>query len=121
MFFYIIHSGGVMKTVIKKLKELRRAKGYTQSEIAEKLGITQSTYSYWEAGKVKIDSGSLKQLSNILGVSTDYLLENSINTTQPENSITIFGYGGERKDFELTPEQAKMLEQLAQEMSKNKN
>ena len=40
------------------------------------IGVTQSTYSYWENGKVKIDHQSLEKLSKLFGVSIDDLLGN---------------------------------------------
>ena len=113
-----------MRITTNKLKSLRKKSGLSQNEIANKLGITQSTYSYWESGKVRIDSNSLKKLSEIFGVSIDYLLENDKNTLNgnplQENIVTIFGYGGERRDYRLSEENAKLLEQLAEKMSKEK-
>ncbi len=59
---------------MNKLKELRKEKGLTQSEIAKFIGITQNSYSYWENDKVKIDNGSIIKLADFFGVSVDYLL-----------------------------------------------
>lgn len=58
-----------------RIKELRRAKGVTQQEIATMMGITQNNFSYWENGKVKIDSNSLDKLGKYFNVSVDYLLK----------------------------------------------
>ena len=57
-----------------RLKEARKMARLTQKEVAQKLGITQNNYSYWEQGKVKISSEYLQQLSDIFGVTVDYLL-----------------------------------------------
>ena len=57
-----------------RLKEARKNAGLTQKQVAEKLGISQNNYSYWENGKVKVDSGSLSQLAEIFGCSVDYIL-----------------------------------------------
>lgn len=56
------------------LKDARKSKGLTQQQVADFIGISQNNYSYWENGKVKIDSVSLQRLSNLFGVSVDYLL-----------------------------------------------
>lgn len=59
-----------------RLKEMRKAKGLTQKEVAEKLHIAQSSYSLWESGKTKIDVDTIKVLAEILGVSFETLAGN---------------------------------------------
>lgn len=57
-----------------QIKEARKSARLTQSEVAQKLNITQGTYSQWENGKVRIDGASLQRLADLFGVSVDYLL-----------------------------------------------
>lgn len=57
-----------------RLKEARKSAGLTQKEIAAVVGVNQNTYSYWENGKTKIDSESLAKLSELFGVTTNFLL-----------------------------------------------
>lgn len=57
-----------------RLKEARKSAGLTQKEVATVVGVNQNTYSYWENGKTKIDSESLAKLSELFGVTTDFLL-----------------------------------------------
>ena len=57
-----------------RLKIVRKAKGYTQQQVADYLGISQNNYSYWENGKVKIDNESLVKLSAFFKVSIDFLI-----------------------------------------------
>lgn len=57
-----------------RLKEVRKSCGLTQKEVAERVGVNQNTYSYWENEKTHIDSSSLKKVADIFGVSVDYLL-----------------------------------------------
>ena len=59
---------------MNRLKELRKAKGLTQVELAKQIGIGQSGYSDWERGITKIDSESLTKLSALFSVSVGYLL-----------------------------------------------
>ena len=67
-----------------RLKEARKAAGLTQQQVAKLIGISQNNYSYWENGKVKIDNVSLQRLSEIFGVSVDYLLgREETKTTAP--------------------------------------
>ena len=59
---------------MNNLKKLRKSKGLTQSELAQFIGITQNSYSYWENDKVKIDNASILKLADFFGVSVDNLL-----------------------------------------------
>lgn len=59
---------------MNNLKKLRKSKGLTQTEIAQFIGITQNSYSYWENDKVKIDNASIVKLADFFEVSVDYLL-----------------------------------------------
>lgn len=58
----------------KVLKTLRKENDTTQCELAEKLGVKQSTVSSWEIGRSRPTFEQLFEISNIFGTSTDYLL-----------------------------------------------
>ena len=62
---------------MNNLKTARLDKGLSQQNVADYMNINQSTYSYWESGRSKIDNVSIKKLSKLFGVSVDYLLNNS--------------------------------------------
>lgn len=64
----------IIKTLSKRLRELRQENNYTQNEIAELLSCTQVTYSHYEIGKRCISVQNLVKLAQIYNVSTDYLL-----------------------------------------------
>ena len=57
------------------LKEYRQKNGIKQAELAEKLGVANSTVSMWETGDRKPDIIVLKKLAEIFGCTTDELLE----------------------------------------------
>ena len=64
----------------KFIQELRKEKGLTQEELAEKLGITKNAVSKWERGISLMDLSLLKPLSEILEVSiTEILSGNRID------------------------------------------
>lgn len=67
-----------------RLKELRIANGFNQSELADKLGYKQSTISNWESGRRLLDVDSLNKLADFYGVSTDYILERESNPSTPD-------------------------------------
>jgi transcriptional regulator with XRE-family HTH domain len=57
-----------------RLARLRRDKGITQIELAERLGVTQSVVSDYERDALRLNSELIVQLIEILGVSADELL-----------------------------------------------
>lgn len=63
----------------QKLKELRKEKKLTQTELASKLNISQKLYSNWESGKAEPTLDNIIKLANILDVTVDYLLGRSDN------------------------------------------
>ena len=56
------------------IAELRKQKGFTQKELAEKLMVTDKAISRWETGKGLPDTSLLKPLGDVLGVSVTELL-----------------------------------------------
>lgn len=60
---------------MQRLKMARKAAGLTQAQVAERIGINQNTYSYWESGKTRVDAESLQRLAEIFGVPVNALLE----------------------------------------------
>lgn len=59
---------------MNKLKDIRKIRNLSQSEVAEALQIPQTTYSRYERGETRLDSEMLIRLSEYYDVSTDYLL-----------------------------------------------
>lgn len=66
-----------MGEYLKRLKELRLAKGISQKEIAEYLGITTAAYSLYERGNREPNLTILKKIAEYYKVSMDDLLEMS--------------------------------------------
>ncbi len=58
----------------KIIRDLRKDKGLTQTQLAQKISTTQDTISLWELGKSYPDIINLVKLANFFGVSTDYML-----------------------------------------------
>ena len=56
------------------IREIRKKLGLSQEYIAEKLGVTQASYSCKEAGKRKFSIEELKILKKILNVTYEELL-----------------------------------------------
>ena len=62
----------------KLLCDLRKEKGMTQKQVAEKLGVEPKTISKWETNKGLPDIGILEELALHLGVSLSELLTGTI-------------------------------------------
>lgn len=59
----------------KFIGELRKEKKLKQAELAEKLGVTSKTVSRWETGKYMPDLSLFTDISQILGVTINELLQ----------------------------------------------
>ena len=60
---------------MKSIKLLRMAGNMKQTELAEKLGVTQGTVSYWESDGAFPPSRFLPKLASIFGCTIDELFE----------------------------------------------
>jgi len=61
-------------TLSEKIKILRDKNGYTQSELAKKVGLTRSAVNAWEMSNAIPSTEIIIKLAKIFGVTTDYLL-----------------------------------------------
>ena len=63
-----------MKIFAERLKELRKEKNLTQTDLASILKIKQQSYARYEADTSEPSYGMLVEISKFFDVSTDYLL-----------------------------------------------
>lgn len=56
------------------LKEIRIEHGYTQAELARKIGMDQNNYSKYERGEREIGRKTIIKLCQVYNISADYLL-----------------------------------------------
>ena len=59
----------------KRIFELRKAKGLSQEQLAEKIGVSRQSISKWESGESTPEMERLVELSKVFNVTTDYLLK----------------------------------------------
>ena len=64
-----------MKTIGEMISSLRKEKGMTQNELAEKMNVTDKAVSKWERDLSCPDINTISKLANILDVSVDELLQ----------------------------------------------
>ena len=61
-----------------KIIENRKKNGWSQEELADKLGVSRQSVSKWEGAQAVPDMKKIVMLSELFGVSTDYLLRDDI-------------------------------------------
>ena len=66
-----------MATTADRIKQLRKKKGISQSELAELIGVKNNTVSTWERGTRKPDFEALNLLSDYFEVCFEYILGSS--------------------------------------------
>lgn len=61
-----------------KIIRLRKKNGWSQEELAEKMQVSRQAVSKWEGAQTAPDLEKVLMLSNLFGVTTDYLLKDEI-------------------------------------------
>ena len=61
-----------------KITEERKKKGWSQEELANQLGVSRQAVSKWESAGSIPDLQRILQMSELFGVSTDYLLKDEL-------------------------------------------
>lgn len=56
------------------IRDLRKLKKMSQSELAKVVGVSQTTVTAWETGKAEPSSSAISNLADYFNVTTDYLL-----------------------------------------------
>lgn len=69
-----------MGRVYRRIRGLREERNLTQTQLANHLHISQTTYSRYENGRLDIPSEILLQLADFYHVTTDYILGRSDST-----------------------------------------
>lgn len=70
-----------------KIIEERKKNGWSQEELANKLGVSRQAVSKWESSGSIPDLQRILQMSELFGVTTDYLLKDEIEE-EPLNEYT---------------------------------
>ena len=66
------------------IADMRKEKGFTQKDIADRLGICAKTVSKWETGRGFPDVGLISGLSDIFGLDISKLLDGEMPKIKPE-------------------------------------
>ena len=63
----------------QNILELRKKSGLSQEQLGDKINVTRQTISNWELEETSPNPEQLKQLSKVLKVSVDELLDNDLH------------------------------------------
>ncbi len=76
-----------MGTLGSRIKELRQAKGLTQSDLAKILNVTNKSISFWETDEKTPRMGKLEELAEYFNTTKSYLIEGKAAET-PGNNLS---------------------------------
>lgn len=74
-----------------RIQGLRKAKGFSQEELADKVGVSRQAVSKWESGQSVPEVDKIILLSQYFNVTTDYILkgvEENKNSAENKNDFT---------------------------------
>ena len=66
--------GDVVINFGNRLRQMRKAKGYSQQQIADLVGVHRTTYTRYESGAVEPPLDTLCRMADLMGCTTDELL-----------------------------------------------
>ena len=85
-----------MAAFMNRIKELRKANGWTQEELANKLGVSRSRVGMYETGQRKPDFEALEAIADLFNVDMNYLLcedSEQHSGTRESKAVRINVYG----------------------------
>lgn len=74
-----------MSITSERLQALRKARGYSQQDVANLIGVGRTTYLKYESGDNK-PTRKINELARLFQVSTDYLLGNTGSPVAPDHA-----------------------------------
>lgn len=84
----------MIDSIGSRIARLREKRGISQTILAQRIGITRAGVQAWECGNSMPSTEKLTTLSDLLHVSTDYLLD-----IQTEKSLCLDDYSGEEQEL----------------------
>lgn len=81
-----------MNSIGERLYEIRKKRNLSQGELADKLDVSRQTVSKWENNMCLPEVEKLMQLSEVLGVTTDYILKGITAKETAKEKETVYVY-----------------------------
>ncbi|MDD3363146.1 MAG: helix-turn-helix transcriptional regulator [Hespellia sp.] len=96
-------------SVSKQLIHLRSMKGISQEELASLMNVTRQAVSKWETEQSLPDSEKIIRLSEIFGVTTDYLLKG-----EETDTMDIYSQHNSKAGADMSAEVTEILDNVHQ-------
>ena len=111
--------GGTNMILADKITDLRKKNGWSQEELSNRLGVSRQAVSKWESAASIPDLDKIIKMSNLFGVSTDYLLKDSYGEEQEEELLmeNIPSYDAEENIQTVSMETANEYLNLVQQVA----
>ena len=71
----------------EKIMEERKRNGWSQEELAEKLGVSRQSVSKWESAQSIPDLNRIIKMAELFGVTTDYLLKDEMEKRETTETL----------------------------------
>ncbi len=68
----------------ERIRNARRARGMTQADLAEAVGVSRSAVAQWETDRAGQVRGNLSRIAGVLGVSVQFLLDGNAGRVDGE-------------------------------------
>ena len=73
-------------TLGEKILNMRKARGWSQEELADRAGVSRQAVSRWESGSAKPDADKIIAICDFFGISADYLLRDNYEGERPSGA-----------------------------------
>lgn len=73
----------------EKLQKLRKERGWSQEELASRIAVSRQAVSKWELGTAVPDTDNTVQLSELFGVTTDYLIKDRLGSDEDIPAVAL--------------------------------
>lgn len=85
----------------EKLCVLRNQSGYSQEQLAEKMGVSRQAVSKWESGVTLPETEKIIQLSDLFDVSIDFMLRDALIDRSRDNlDRVVFKFLGSAQEMD---------------------
>ncbi len=86
-----------------KILLLRKKKGWSQEQLADRVGVSRQSVSKWESGNAMPDLDKIVVLSRIFNVTTDYLLKDDVSPEEGDSGESVPPEDGTSDDNRSAP------------------
>lgn len=85
-----------------KFCALRGQSGYSQEQLAEKIGVSRQAVSKWESGEALPETSKIIQISDFFGVSIDFLLRDDVLVDRVSDNLdrVVFKFLGSAQEMD---------------------